>query len=297
MGRVNETISNVNSALRNLLLTLLVGGAGFGGYKAYELYNEPQQKLADKEAELATTAASLKQAHDDLAARQKEVADLNIQVAEKTAQVDRLEVAMKLLKVRHRLARLKVLDQHEVASLNPVTPSEGTENAASRTNVVTKIEFVEINEQGEPIGEPKQFDIAGDMVYVDYLRVTFDDKYIEEQDLDRSTSLALFQRIFGEHQEPVQGFQLDTVGTRPTAYGRGTEMSEFEKKIWTDFWLLANDPQRAKDMGIHAAHDAAVAMRVQQGKTYEIDLRSTGDITFRPVEPPVPQANPPASGN
>ena len=249
MGRVNETISNVNSAVRTLLLTVLCGGAGIGGYKAYELYNEPQQKLADKEAELANTAASLKQAHDDLAARQKEVVDLNAQLAEKTAQVDRLEVAMKLLKVRHRLARVKVLDQHEVASLNPVTPSEGTDNAASRTNVVTKIEFVEVNEQGEPIGQPKQFDIVGDMVYVDYLRVTFDDKYIEKQDLDRSTSLALFQRVFGEHQEPVQGFQLDTVGTRPTAYGRGTEMSDFEKKIWGDFWLIANDPQRGEGHG------------------------------------------------
>ena len=69
------------------------------------------------------------------------------------------------------------------------------------------------------------------MVYIDYLRVTFDDKYIEESDLDRSTAIALFQRIFGEHQKAVDGFQLDTVGTRPTAYGRGTEMSEFEKKM------------------------------------------------------------------
>lgn len=289
MGRVNDTISNINAAVRTLLLTVLIGGAGFGGYKAYELYNEPQQKLAEKEAELEKTAISLKQAHDELATRRKEVADLS-------AKVDRLEVRMQLLRVRHRLARVKVLDQHEVAALNPATPSEGTENAASRANVVTKVEIVEVNDQGEPIGEAKPFEVAGDMVYVDFLHVTFDDKYIEQADLDRSSSLVLFQRIFGEHQEPVQGFQLDTVGTRPTAYGRGTEMSEFEKSIWNDFWLISNDPQRAKELGIHAAHGAAVAMRVQKDKTYEIDLRSTGEITFRPVataEPGAPPAEQP----
>ena len=285
MGRVNDTISNINSALRNLLLAALVAIAGIGGYKVYDIYNEPQQKLADKEAELAKTTASLKQANDDLAARQKDIADLNVNLTEKSAQVDRLEVAMKLLKVRHRLARLRVLDQHEVASLNPVTPKAGTETAASPINLLTTIEFAEVNEQGDTIGEAKKFEIVGDMVYVDYLHVTFDDKFVEQADLDRSTSLALFQRIFGEHQEAAEGFQLDKVGTRPTAYGRGTEMSEFEKKIWNDFWLIANDPKRAQELGIKAANGQAIAIRMQKGKTYEIDLRSTGDMTFHVVEP------------
>jgi hypothetical protein len=130
------------------------------------------------------------------------------------------------------------------------------------------------------------------------LRVTFEDKFIEQSDLERGTSLALFQRIFGEHQEPAQGFQLDTVGTRPTAYGRGTQMSDFEKKIWDDFWLIANDPKRAAEMGIRAAHGDAISIRVRPGKTYEIDLRSTGEISARVVEQqPAPKLNAPASGN
>lgn len=290
MGRVNDTISNVNSAVRNLLLFILIGGAGYGGYKAYDLYNQPVRQLKDKQAELDKTLSSLKQANDDLAARQKEVAELGASLKAKSAELERLKVAMKLLKVRHRLARLTVVDQRDVASPNPTVPASGTVVGASRPNLVTKIDFVEVNDRGEPIGPSKQFDIKGDMVYVDYLRVTFDDKYVEQQDLDRSTSLALFQRIFGEHQEAANGFQLDTIGTRPTAYGRGTEMSDFEKKIWNDFWLIANDPQRATEMGIHAAHGSAVSMRVQKGKTYEIELRSTGDMTIRPVEAKAPAA-------
>src|SRR6188508_2166446 len=112
MGRVNDTISNVNSAFRNFLLMVLIGGAGIFGYKAYDLYNAPLQQLADKQAELDKVLNTN--------------TELSKNLADKTAQVDRLEVAMKLLKVRHRLARLKVIDQHEIASLNPVTPTEGT---------------------------------------------------------------------------------------------------------------------------------------------------------------------------
>lgn len=285
MGRVNDTVSNVNTTLRTLLMLVLVGGAGIGGYKAYELYNAPRQQLADKQAELEKTLSSLKKASEDLAARDQEVSELNTQLAEKTAEVERLEVAMRLLKVRRRLARLTVLDQREQpqGETNDATPS-GPANGESKKNVVSRIEFVEVNEAGDPIGEAKQFDIVGDRVYVDYLKVTYDDKYIEESDLDRSTAIALFQRIFGEYQEAVEGFQLDTVGTRPTAYARGTEMSDYERKIWDDFWLIANDRQRAAELGIHAAHGNAVSIRVRPGMTYEIELRATGDMTIRPID-------------
>jgi hypothetical protein len=77
---------------------------------------------------------------------------------------------------------------------------------------------------------------------------------------------------------------LDTVGTRPTAYARGTEMSDFERKIWNDFWLIANDSRRAAELGIHAAHGNAVSIRVRPNQTYEIDLRSTGEMSIRPAE-------------
>ena len=89
MGRVNDTISNVNSALRNLLLMVLIVGAGIGGYKAYDLYNEPRQQLADKQAELEKLLASLKQATEDLAAKQKEMADLGAKLTETTEKLEK----------------------------------------------------------------------------------------------------------------------------------------------------------------------------------------------------------------
>jgi hypothetical protein len=297
MGRVNDTISNVNSAFRNLLLAILIGGAGIGGYKAYDIYNEPKQKLADKEAELEKAVASLKQANDDLVARQQEITTLTADVAEKKAQIDRLEVARQLLKVQHRLARIRVLDQQVAGSQAAASPATESQPATPGPNVTTKIEFTEIDKEGKQIGAPKQFDIVGDMVYVDFQKVTFDDKFIEEHEMNRSTSLALFQRVFGEHQEPAKGYQLDTVGVRPTAYDRGTPMSKYEKDIWDNFWLIANDPKRAEEMGIRAANGDAVSIRMQPGKTYEIDLRSTGEISLRPVESPAQPALAPKTGS
>jgi hypothetical protein len=283
MGAVNQTISNVNTTLRTLLMLVLVGGAGLGGYKAYEMYNKPQQQLETTQEELKQTRNNLQKANASLAERNQKISELNLQVADQAAQIERQQIAMQLLKVRRRLARLSVLDQRERTDENTPAVAGETENQVP-TNVVSRIEFVEINDQGDPIGEAKQFEIIGDMVYVDYLRVTFDDKYIEESDLDRSTAICLFQRIFGEYQDPAEGFQLDTVGTRPTAYARGTEMSEFEKKIWNDFWLIANDSRRAAELGIHAAHGNAVSIRVKPDQTYEIDLRSTGEMSIRPAE-------------
>jgi multidrug efflux pump subunit AcrA (membrane-fusion protein) len=282
MGAMNQTISNVNTTLRTLLMLALVGGAGVGGYKAYEVYNKPQRQLASTQEELKQTRGNLQKAQASLAAEQQKNAELASQNAEQAATIERQQIAMQLLKVRRRLARLTVLDQRERTEEDATPVAGETENEVPK-NLVTRIEFVEINDGGDPIGEAKEFEIVGDMVYVDYLRVTFDDKYIEESDLDRSTAICLFQRIFGEYQDPAEGFHLDTVGTRPTAYARGTEMSDFERKIWNDFWLIANDSRRAAELGIHAAHGNAVSIRVKPNQTYEIDLRSTGEMSIRPA--------------
>ena len=71
MGRVNDTISNVNAAIRNLLLAALVGGAGFAGYIGYDLYNAPRQQLQEKEKQLAEKDVKLQTALADLTAKEK----------------------------------------------------------------------------------------------------------------------------------------------------------------------------------------------------------------------------------
>ena len=119
---------------------------------------------------------------------------------------------------------------------------------------------------------------------------------MEQADPDRSTSLCLFQRLWGEYQQPIQGFPIDGVGSRPTAYARGGQISEFEKSIWKDFWSYANDPVLAKSRGIDVANIEAPGMKVQPGKLYRIELRASGGLSIKsgqeiePGKPPSPDA-------
>ncbi|HEX6961973.1 MAG TPA: hypothetical protein VF175_08915 [Lacipirellula sp.] len=266
MGRINETVRTVNSAVRTFLFAVLVGAAALGGWKAYSIYNEPQEKLAAKQRDLEAMTVRWQ----DAAKRSEE---LSGEVERQKAEIAKLETSNRLLKLRHRIAQIRVIDQQD----NPDTGRPRTE-----------IEFFEVNEEGAPLNDKRQkFTIDGDRVYVECLLAKFDDKYIEANDLDRRTAICLFQRVFGEHQEPHEGFEIDQVGTAPTSYERGGQMSEFEKRIWRDFWTLANDPEEAAKIGIRAVHADAPSLRVEKGGLYELELRTTGEFTFRRVSEPV----------
>jgi multidrug efflux pump subunit AcrA (membrane-fusion protein) len=271
MGRINETVRTVNSAARTILFAALLAGAAYGGWKAYSIYSKPQQQLQAKQQELESVLAKLATADHDLALRTEEVATLSADVKAKAAAIAKLETSNGLLKLRHRIARINVLDQSEDAESGRVT---------------TTIEFYEVDEQGAPITDERQkFEIVGDRVYVECLVAKFDDKFVEANDLDRRTAVCLFQRIFGEFQEPQDGFAIDAVGSSPTAYA-GEEISEFEKGIWRDFWTIANDPARAAELGIRAAHADAPSIKLRPGGVYELDLRTTGEMTLRPLPAP-----------
>ncbi len=255
MGRINETIRTVNSTFRTLLFAVLVVGAGIAGWQGYSLYNEPQQKLAEKQRELDSL-------HNDFTQLAKQ-----LDVKEK--QLVRARTSLRLLKLSHRVARFQVLDQ---------VANEET------GRLVTTLEFFEVNNEGAPIDERRRrFKIEGDRIYVECLVAKFDDKYIEKADLDRSTAICLFQRIFGEYQQPQEGYQLDEMGSSPTSYARGGQVSEFEQKIWDDFWEFASDRKKAAELGIRAAHADAPSTRVKKGVTYELELRSTGEFTLGPI--------------
>ena len=138
--------------------------------------------------------------------------------------------------------------------------------------------------RGPPIDEGRrEFQLEGDRIYVECLVVKFEDKYVEKSDLDRSTAVCLFQRIFGEYQQPQEGFELDEIGSSPMSYARGGKISDFEREIWADFWNIANNRKKAQSLGIRAAHADAPSMRVRKGRTYELELRATGEFTLKPL--------------
>lgn len=261
-----EKVSVITNAVRTLLAAVLVGGLGFGGWYGYTTYNAAEIEAKKAAEALAEAQADLVAKDEVIRVKEQEIGVLSVEVAEQQKEIERLDTAMRLLKVDHRMARVSVVDQ--------------TKDAAADI-ILTHVDFQEINGNGDPIGDPKRFEIKGDVLYIDSWVVKFEDKYVEQADIDRSTSLVLFRRIFGERQEPRDGFALDEDGARPTVYGRGGEMSDFEKKIWGDFWGVANSESKQKELGIRAIHGEALSIKAVNGKIYYIELRASGGLSFK----------------
>lgn len=263
MATMMESIQTINSAVRTLLAAIIVAGGSYLGWTAYTTYNAKEvneRKLHEANEQLTRLQGDLKQKDAALADSEKKIAALN-------EDLEKKEVALKLIKTDHRLAKLTVIDQKK--------DEESGE-------VATDVEFVDVNDEGQPIDKPRTFRIKGDVVYVDALVVSFGDEFVEAGDPLRGTALCSFRRIFGEHQPPAEGFPLDEVGTRPQAYSRGGQASEFEKEIWQQFWNIASDRQLAEKYGVKDANGRAPYIKAQKGKTYRITLRSTGDLTIKP---------------
>lgn len=273
-----EKVSILTNAIRTLLATVVVGGLGIGGWYGYTTYNATEIEAKQAAEALAQAKADLEEKDAVIRVKEQEIGELTDEVAEQQKEIERLDTAMRLLKVDHRMALISVVDQ---------TKDEATDTT------LTQIEFQEINSNGDPIVAPKRFEIKGEVLYIDSWVVKFDDKYVEQADIDRSTSLVLFRRIFGEMQEPRDGFALDEAGSRPAVYGRGADLSDFEKKIWGDFWEVANSESKQSELGIRAVHGEAPSIKVKKGKVYRVDLRASGGLsitTAGEVATPTPPA-------
>lgn len=257
-----EKVSIWTQAVRTLLAAVvvgLVGAAGWYGYQLVDSSGRMERALVD--------------AREQLQLKEEQLSSLQAEVDRQQEVIDRLETAMRLLKVDHRVARLHVRSQ---------TTDEDT------GRVTSLVEFQELDQQGLPIEDAKVFEIPGDVIYVDSWIVKFEDKYVERADIHRSTSLVLFQRIFGNDQRPSDGFALDEVGMRPGIYGAGSQVSEWEQQIWSDFWSVANNKARQEELGIRAAHGEAPSIKVEPGKTYRITLRASAglDVSLDENAPP-----------
>ena len=248
-----QTLATINSTARTLLALVAVSLLGAGGWYGYTTYHKAEIDLQAK--------------NEELAIKEQRIAALESDLQVQKEKIEKLDTALRLLKVDHRLARVTVLDQQTDAS----------------GQVTTDVEFVEIDEQGHAIDTPKKFHINGKMVHISCWLVKFDDSYVETAAIDRSTTLCLFKSLYGDAQKPMDGFSLDKEGTRPGVYNHGGQASEFEQQIWSDFWNIANDQGKSKALGIRAAHG--------QSQTRSESTRRSPDSAWRTV-PSIRQARP-----
>jgi hypothetical protein len=236
-----STIGSVNYFLRTLVYGAVVGLLAWGGWHVRELTQKHERELAERDQ----------------------------RIEELQARVRELELALKLLKVDHRLALLTVKDQRLAPAL--------------KGGIETDVAFQELDAQGEALGPEQLFTVVGKVAYIDALVIKFDDNYVEQGDALRGSSICFFRRLFGEYQQPNEGFPLDSAGTRPRSYGAGDDAPEpMESELWRHFWDYANDPAKAAGAGVRALHGEAPYIELRPGGSYRVELRASGGLTVRP---------------
>jgi hypothetical protein len=180
---------------------------------------------------------------------------------EKTAE---LQSIVERLSSEHRIADVLVTDQRS------------TPNGTLRTTLL----FVEYDRHGDPLAA-RQFVIDGQMVHIDALVVKFEGKFVEENDSLRGHSVALFTRIYGDHQSPDSADQIDPPGQVPPAYrAADSRVSSFETKLWSDFWRLADDSAYRQSLGVRVAQGEGVWRPFQPGYLYTVTLESNGGLNI-----------------
>lgn len=197
-------------------------------------------------------------------------AQLKQQILDLEEELSAKELQLGFLRERQRVARIEVLEQRE--------------DASRPGGKVTRFRFLELDPGGEPFDEGDWYEIDGDILYIDALVIKFDDTFVEQNDLLRGSSLLLFRRLFGEHQNPSEGFPLDAIGQHPKAYSPEQGAPAFHRDLWERFWDYALEPEVAIQSGVRAMHGEAPFIKLAPGKRYAVELRTSGGLTLRTLQ-------------
>ncbi|MFK5956747.1 MAG: hypothetical protein QM477_09915 [Planctomycetota bacterium] len=190
-------------------------------------------------------------------------------ISELEKEVSAKDLQLGFLRERRRIARIEVLEQQL--------------DAGHPGGMMTRFRFQEYGPSGDPYNEGDWYEIDGDLLYIEALVIKFDDEFVEQNDLLRGSSLLLFRRLFGEYQNPADGFPIDSVGQFPRAYSPEQGAPAFHRDLWKRFWEYALDPDIVRESGVRAMHGEAPFIKLAPGKKYEVELRTSGGLTIRTV--------------
>jgi hypothetical protein len=145
----------------------------------------------------------------------------------------------------------------------------------------TSLLFVEYAKDGEPL-PAKSFEVVGKQAHVDALVIKFDRHFVGEGDPLRGHSVALFQKLYGDHENPVDAKRIDEPGRIPDVYrGADPRVSEYEQDLWRNFWRLADDAQYRAEKGVRVANGQGVWGPFEPDKIYTITLESGGGLNIQ----------------
>lgn len=285
MAGLFKNLDTMNQSVRTLLMLAITAGAGYGGYVGYDRFVKPAMQLDEMRNERDRLSDELEQVRGMVTQQKQQIGQLE-------KDNERLSTSLRLIKVDRRMAYLTI------TALDP-----GTENKPGTMTVM----FTEVDENGMRIDTPRLFQLEGHLLSVDCWLAKFDDKYIESADIARGASLCVIRGIKGsptsEFQTIDQGvpYQPDNnqgfVDPRPAVYRTEGQISDLERKIWSDFWNVANDLELQDELGIRAVHGQINYIEVKEvGAVYQLDLRASDGATIRRVEDYPPSAVPDPDG-
>lgn len=265
MSKTMENVKTVNSVVRTGLMLTILGLLAYAGWFTYSNYIEPSHRAQQAMKDLESLQAQFEVQQEELAL----TLEKNEELVEKNEE---LETSIRLLKVDRRLANIHVTNKGE------------NEEGEPYFDVI----FEEVDQYGDPISEPREFRLRGETLYVDCWICTFEDKYVEKADELRNASLCIFKRIYGDRDGLDGGHVLDQKNEdgevqAPGIYYRGEKFTDFEKKIWDDFWTIASDPDAQEELGIRASHGQVNYLQVQEGRAYQVEVRASSGMTIVPL--------------
>jgi len=148
----------------------------------------------------------------------------------------------------------------------------------------TTIEFIELDRQQRPL-PARRFVLQDRVIHLDALVIKFEQGSVAAGDTLRGKSLALFRRVYGEHQDPSEGYAVDPQGDVPNIYRLEPEPSEFERTLWTRFWDYATNPDLAEADGVRVAQGEVVYVPMNKGQGWTITLQHNGGLSIKLHKP------------
>lgn len=214
-------------------------------------------------------AEALRAENERLVARQAELIRVQQQLAEENARLEaerkKLAQVIERLNVERRVALIEVLEQHVDERGEPVQ---------------TVIRFSEQNRAGKQL-PPMTFGVEGDTPHFDALVIKFDDDYVAHGDQLRGQSIALFRRVYGETQTPRDGYWLGKPGDVPDIYRVDPDPRDFERRLWSEFWTYASDPEKAAAAGVRVAQGEAVYAPMKPNEVWTLTLEADGGLNLK----------------
>jgi len=191
-----------------------------------------------------------------------EIRRLSSQVNQLERDRERLVEYARRLSASRRVAQADVIEQF----------------TDQRGRVVSAIVWHEMEADGV-LSAPQSIEVVGDLVYFEAAVIKFAHQLVGDGDARRGESLAVFRRVFGEHQPAASAAELNR---SLTARLQGADRDgAFDVHLWALFWDMMDDPALAEQYGVRVAQCEAPAVRVKAGQVWEISLDAAGGLNLR----------------